>query len=282
MEHALLLQNVSKTYEKFQLDNINLELPKGCIMGFVGENGAGKSTTIKLIMDLIKRDSGEIQILGQDNKGDISQLKEHIGVVMDECCFPENMNWRHIKQVMKRLYKTWDEQKFCSLMEKFSLEEKKIVKEYSRGMKMKLSIAAALSHDSKLLILDEATSGLDPVVRDEILELFLEFIQDEEHSIFMSTHIISDLERISDYIACIHKGRLVFVEQKDELLSKYGILKCGEEDFSKIDKSIVKGVKRNSFGIEALVEKRKVHGNHVIDAASIEEIMLYFIKESKI
>lgn len=280
MESAIKISNLSKKYSDFSLDNISIELPKGCIMGFIGENGAGKSTTIKLILDLIHRDNGNITVLGKDNKKELILIKENIGVVMDECFFPENISAKNINLIMKNIYKTWDEKKFTKLVKNFNLPENKIVKEYSKGMKMKLSIAVALSHDSKLLILDEATSGLDPIVRDEILDVFLEFIQNEEHSIFISSHIISDLEKVCDYITFIHKGKIIFSETKDSLLENYGILKCSLEDFKNIDKSIVKGSRKNSFGVEALVLQDKIKGNYVIDKASIEDIMLFIVKEN--
>ena len=280
MESAIKINNLSKKYSDFCLNNINIDLPKGCIMGFIGENGAGKSTTIKLILDLIHRDNGRITVLGKDNKKELTLIKENIGVVMDECFFPENISAKNINLIMKNIYKTWDEKKFMNLVKNFNLPENKIVKDYSKGMKMKLSIAVALSHDSKLLILDEATSGLDPIVRDEILDVFLEFIQNEEHSIFISSHIISDLEKICDYITFIHKGKIIFSEAKDNLLEDYGILKCSLEDFKNIDKSIVIGSRKNSFGVEALVLQNKIKGNYVIDKASIEDIMLFYVKEN--
>jgi len=280
MESAFKITNLSKSYKDFKLDNVNIELPKGCIMGFIGENGSGKSTTIKLILDLIHRDSGNITVLGKDNKKELNLVKENIGVVMDECFFPENITAKDINLIMKNIYKTWDEKKFNNLLNYFTLPEKKIIKEYSRGMKMKLSIAVALSHDSKLLILDEATSGLDPIIRDEILDVFLEFIQDEEHSIFVSSHIISDLEKICDYITFIHKGKIIFSEAKDSLLESYGILKCSSDEFKNIDKSTIKGSRKNSFGIEALVLKNRLKGKYIIDKASIEDIMLFYVKES--
>lgn len=280
MESAIKIRNLSKKYSDFHLDNINIDLPKGCIMGFIGENGAGKSTTIKLILDLINRDSGSISVLGKDNKKELTSVKENIGVVMDECFFPENISAKDINLIMKNIYKTWDEQKFNSLLKNFQLPETKIIKDYSKGMKMKLSIATAMSHDSKLLIMDEATSGLDPIIRDEILDVFLEFIQNEEHSIFISSHIISDLEKICDYISFIHKGKIIFSEPKDRLLEDYGILKCSSEDFKNIDKNLIKGYRKNSFGMEVLVLKNNIKGNYVIDKANIEDIMLFYVKEN--
>lgn len=247
-------------------------------MGFVGENGAGKSTAIKLILNLIHRDSGEITILGKDNIKNEKEVKEAIGVVLDECSFPEHMTAVNINLIMKNIYQNWDEVIFCNYLEEFSLSKNKTIKDYSRGMKMKLSIAVALSHHAKLLILDEATSGLDPFVRDEILDIFLEFIQNEEHSIFISSHIISDLEKVADYITLIHRGKIFFSERKDRLLEDYGILKCSHDDFGKFDKNMFVGYRKNRFGVEALVKRNKLNRDLAVDSASIEEIMLYHIR----
>lgn len=279
MEYALELKNVTKEYENFKLENINIGLPRGCIMGYVGENGSGKTTTIKLILDLIKGDEGTINVLGKDNKTQLTSIKENIGVVMDESSFPENLSGNEINIILKKIYKTWDENKFYKLLEKFKISKVKRIKDYSRGMKMKLSIAVSMSHDSKILIMDEATSGLDPIVREEILDIFLDFIQDESNSIFISSHIISDLEKICDYIAFIHKGKIVFSEAKDELLDNYGILKCSQAELKTIDTKIIKGIRKNKFGVEALVLKNKLKGNYVIDKSSIEDIMIFHIKE---
>lgn len=279
MEYALKLDNVSKVYTDFKLEHVNINLPQGCIMGFIGENGAGKSTTIKLILDLIQRDEGTITILGKDNKTELRSVKENIGVVMDESNFPENLNAVEINKILKKTYKTWDENKFYNLLQSFSILQNKSIKDYSRGMKMKLSIAVSLSHDSKILILDEATSGLDPIVRDEILDIFLDFIQDETHSIFISSHIISDLEKVCDYITFIHKGKIVFSESKDDLIDNYGIIKCTEEDLKKIDSNFIKGIRKNKFGVEALVLKNKIKENFVMEKAKIEDIMIFHIKE---
>ncbi len=281
MDNALEIRNLCKRYDGFALENVNISLPSGSIMGFIGENGAGKSTTIKLVLGLIHADNGQISVLGETNPGSNRALKEHIGVVMDETGFPDNLNIKDIGAIMKNCYKTWNQQAFESYTTRFSLPQKKSVKDYSRGMKMKLSIAVALSHDSRLLILDEATSGLDPIVRDEILDVFLEFIQDESHSIFISSHILSDLEKICDYITFIHKGKVIFTEAKDELLSKYVLVKCSESELSTIDKSAIVGVRKNSFGATALAYKNKVKKSFPTDPASIEDIMLYFIKEGK-
>lgn len=279
MTYALKLRDVTKEYEHFKLDHVNISLPKGCIMGLIGENGAGKSTTIKLILDLIKRDEGTITILDKDNTTELKAVKENIGVVMDESSFPQNLNAIEINKVLKKIYKTWDENKFFQLLKKFSLVENKSIKDYSRGMKMKLSIAVALSHDSKILIMDEATSGLDPMVREEILDIFLDFIQDPSNSIFVSSHIISDLEKICDYITFIHEGKVIFCETKDDLLDKYGILKCSEDELKTINKDMIQGIRKNKFGVEALVLKNEIKGNYVIDKASLEDIMIFHVKE---
>lgn len=281
MEYALEVVDVSKKYEGFALEQVNIKLPRGYIMGFIGENGAGKTTTIKLILDLIKRDAGRISVLGKDNLTELNQVKEHLGVVMEDSYFPDNLTAVNVNSICKNIYKTWDEAKYEALRKQFSLPGGKIIKEYSKGMKMKLSIAAALSHGTKLLILDEATSGLDPIVREEILDVFLEFIQDEKNSVLMSSHIISDLEKACDYITFIHQGKILFSRSKDELLTDYGVLKCSEEEFTGIDDSAVKGYRKNSFGVEALVLKDKIRGRVTIDRASIEDIMLYHIKGAK-
>lgn len=276
---ALVLKDVTKKYDGFTLDHVNLTVPQGVIMGFIGENGAGKSTTINLILDLIKKDEGQIFIFGKDNKENFQWAKEHIGVVMDECCFPENLNAFHINRVLKNVFQTWNETTFQTYIKRFQLPEKKIIKEYSKGMKMKISIAAALSHDSKLLILDEATSGLDPIVRDEILDILLDFIADESHSVFVSSHIISDLEKICDYITFLHKGKVVFTHSKDDLLESFGILKCSHEQLAGIDPQNILGVRKNSFGAEVLVYKKNLDRGMIVDRASIEDIMLFYIKE---
>ncbi len=279
MKNAIEIKNVTKRYDGFTLENISLSLPCGTIMGFIGENGAGKTTTIKLILDLIASDGGEIKVLGTELKEGGKELKEHIGVVLDESCFPETLKLADVNRVLKLCYKTWNEKAFFGYAEKFSLPSGKRIKEFSRGTKMKLSIAAALSHDSRLLVLDEASSGLDPIVRDEILDLLLDFIQDEGHSVLISSHIISDLEKICDYICFIQKGKIVFTEAKDELLEKYAVLRCSEEELASIDKEAIVGVRKNRFGADALVWRDKVRASYVMDAATLEDIMLYFIKE---
>jgi len=281
MKSILSLDNVTKKYDGFTLDHVSINVPRGCIMGFIGANGAGKTTTIKLILDLIHKDEGQVKVLGQNGRSGLKNVKEDIGVVLDESNFPDNMSVKDVNRIMKNIYQNWDEEQFFEMAQRFDLAPDKIVKNYSRGMKMKLSIAVALSHDAQLLILDEATSGLDPIARDEILDVLLDFIQDERHSVFMSSHIISDLEKACDYITFVHKGKIVFSDTKDELLESYGLLKCSQAEFESLDGSIIKGYRKNSFGVEALVLKKQLAGKHVVDPASIEDIMLYHVKETK-
>ena len=219
----LEVDSLSKHYADFDLKDVSLSLPKGAIMGLVGTNGAGKSTTIKLILNLIRRDGGSVRIFGKDNIGEEAAVKERIGVVFDECFFHDNLKPSQVSKVMGHIYKDWDEAYFFRLTDRFALPRGKVVKEFSRGMKMKLSIAAALSHHPDLLLLDEPTSGLDPIVRNEILDLFMDFIQDENKSVLLSSHITSDLEKVADYIAYIHGGRILLSDEKDALVERYGV-----------------------------------------------------------
>lgn len=277
--YALQLEQVSKQYDGFLLDSVSFALPGGCIMGFIGENGAGKSTTIKLILDLIHADSGSISVLGQNISSAPVSLKEDIGVVLDESCFPELLTVKNVRTILKHTYRNWDDARFTELTARFALPMGKKIKELSKGMKVKLSIAAALSHHAKLLIMDEPASGLDPIVRDELLDLFLEFIQDEEHSVFLSSHIISDLEKICDYITLIHKGKILLCEEKDRLLQDYGILRCSQSELAQLPASAVRGVRNHQFGTEALVQRHKIPREYPVDPASIEEIMVFLTKE---
>lgn len=280
--NALEITNLSKAYKDFSLDNISLSLPTGSIMGLVGENGAGKSTTIKLIMDAVSRDSGKVNVLGIDNQSpQFNKVKEDIGIVLDEAYFPEVLTARNINLVMKNTYKSWDEASYFAYLERFSLTEKKAISDYSRGMKMKLAIAVALSHDPKLLILDEATSGLDPIIRDEILDIFNDFTRDESHSVLLSSHIVSDLEKICDYIAFLHKGKLVFCEEKDRLLEQYSIVRLTKAEFEAIPSDAVKGKKVTDYGVEALIERNSAMKQLKAERTSIEDIILFLAKGEK-
>lgn len=281
MNEALRLENVNKQYQNFALQNVNLTLPAGSIMGFIGENGAGKSTTMKALLGLIHCDSGSVYVNGNSFTGKETDIKEQIGVVMDTSCFPEELSAKDVGTVMSHTYKSWDDKAFQKYLTDFRIEPGKKIKNYSRGMKMKLSMAVALSHDAKILILDEATSGLDPLVRDSMLDLFLDFIQDESHSILISSHILSDLEKICDYITFIHDGRILFSKSKDELLEQYRVVKGSKEQMRNLDKEKVIGMKENAFGAEALVDADAIPNGMVSDPAGIEEIMLYFVRREQ-
>lgn len=278
--NALSIRNLTKRYKGFTLDNISLELPGGCVMGLIGENGAGKSTTIKAITGAVRPDEGKIFVLGSDIKDEeYIRRKEEIGVVMDEACFPDVLTPAQVNEVMKKIYVNWQEDTYYQFLKKFELPLKKTFKEFSKGMKMKLSIAVALSHGAKLLILDEATSGLDPIVRDEILEVFNDFTRDEEHSILISSHIVSDLEKICDYIAFIHKGKLLFCEEKDILQEQYGLLSISARDFEAIDPEAVISSRNTGYGVEALVRRDMIPEGIRLEKAGIENIMIAMAKE---
>ena len=281
--NAIEIKNLSKHYKDFSLDNVSFNLPSGCILGLIGENGAGKSTTIRMIMNAARRDSGEINVLGKNNLSpEFEAVKQEIGVVLDEANFPEMLTAKQVNNVMKYTFTNWDELLYFDYLKKFSLPEKKAFKDFSRGMKMKLAIAVALSHHPKLLVLDEATGGLDPIVRDEILDIFNDFTRrDEQHSILMSSHIVSDLEKLCDYIAFLHEGKLLFCEEKDRLLETYGVLHCSKEELSALPCSVIQGGTRSSNygGVEALVLRKKVPANLKVDYANIEDIILFLAKK---
>lgn len=279
--NALEIKNLTKVYPGFTLDNLNLTLPSGCIMGLIGENGAGKSTTIKLILDMIHKDSGTVTILGKDNGDSIELTKEDIGIVMDEVGIPECLTVKQVGKVMKNTFCNWDDAEYYRLVEKLALPDKKQFKEFSRGMKMKLGIAIALSHNSKLLILDEATSGLDPVVRDEVVEMFSDFTRDENHSILISSHIVSDLEKLCDYIAFLHKGKLLLCEEKDQLLAEYGLLHCTSEELQELPSESVKYKKENPYGVEVMVLRNAVPAGIDVSPISIEELFVFMVKEAR-
>ena len=279
--NVLEIRNLTKSYPGVMLDNLNLILPSGCIMGLIGENGAGKSTTIKLVLDMIHKDSGSITIFGKDNGDDIKLTKEDIGVVMDEVGIPECLTVKQVGNVMKHTFQNWDAAEYARLVQKLELPDKKQFKEFSRGMKMKLGIAIAMSHNSKLLILDEATSGLDPVVRDEVVEMFSEFTRDESHSILISSHIVSDLEKLCDYIAFLHKGKLLLCEEKDQLLAEYGPIHCTADELQSLPSDAVKYKKENTYGGQAMVLRNGVPSGIRVSPISIEELFVFMVKEEK-
>lgn len=283
---ALMLKNVSKAYENFQLKDISFTLPEGTIMGLIGENGAGKSTIINCIMDLVKRDSGEITVLGQQMDKDNLALREDIGIVFDVSDFYDSFSIEHTEKILQDVYKNWDHETFQRYKQQFALPDKKRMKEFSRGMKMKTAIAIALSHKPRLLILDEATSGLDPVMRDEILEVFMEFVQDEHHSILISSHISTDLEKVADYITFVHNGELVLSALKDELIYQYGIMKCREEDFKQLNPDDIIRYRKQPYETVVLVEDREAaahnYPNCIVERATLDDIMLLYVKGERI
>ena len=284
MNYALKLDNVCKTYEMsdFVLDNVSFAVPMGSVMGFVGENGAGKTTTIGCILNTLSRNSGSIQLFGKEMQDKDTELRNEIGVVYDGDNFPKYLTARQLSNIMEGIFSKWDDALFQKYLHALHLNEKQKIGKYSKGMTMKLAIAVALSHHPKLLILDEATSGLDPIMRDEMLDVFLEFVGSDDHSILLSSHITSDLEKIADYITFIHQGRIILTESKDNLIYKYAILRCKEKQFESIDKNDILAYRRQDYQIDVLVDnkeaaKRKYAGV-VIDCATIDEIMLILVK----
>ena len=280
--YGIKIENLSKKYEDFELKDVSFNVPCGSIVGLIGENGAGKSTTIKAILDLTEKESGVVEILGSTTLD--KETKEHIGVVFEGNNFPEELNAKELNNVLKNIYKYWNEEKFYGLLYDFKLPIQKKIKDYSRGMKMKLAILVALSHGTKLLILDEATNGLDPIIREEILDILLDFIQDETHTVLFSSHITSDLEKIADYIVFIKNETVFLNASKDELIYEYGILKCKKEDFDKIDKEdIITYIKRENI-YEILIYEKKEKKNKYkdlnIDTVTLDDIMLMYIKGS--
>lgn len=282
MEDSLIIRDLCKNYNNFCLNHVNLTIKKGTIMGFIGENGAGKSTTIKAMLNIIQKDKGSVTLLGKSMEEETEEIqaKEEIGVVMDQSHFHDAFKVKDINMIMSRTYRNWDKQLFYHYIEQFHIPKEKTMKEYSRGMTMKMGIAAALAHHPKMLILDEATSGLDPIVRNEILDLFLEYIQDEEHSILISSHITSDLERICDYITFIHNGTILLSQDKDEMIQTHRILKCSKEELKKISQKEIVRIKETAFGCEVLVHSNQLeqYRDFVMDIPTLEDIMLFYVK----
>ena len=288
MGNILELKNVCKQYREsdFALDHVSFVLPYGAIMGYVGENGAGKTTTIGCILNTLSKDSGTICLFGKEMTDADTVLREDIGVVYDGDNFPGYLNAERLANVMRGLYTHWDDNLFENQLVQFKLNKKQKIKTYSKGMTMKLAIAAALAHHPKLLILDEATSGLDPVMREEILDVFLDFVQDEAHSILLSSHITSDLEKVADYITFIHDGRIILSVRKDDLIYRYAVMRCSSEQFSKLDKADVLAYKKKDYQIDVLtadknLAERKYKGI-IVDAVSVDEIMLLLVKGEKV
>lgn len=281
-ENAIEINNLVKKYDGFTLGEISFAVPTGSIMGFVGQNGSGKSTTIKSILNIIKNDSGEIKIFGLDHIKYEKEIKEKIAVVFDTLPFHESLNGKQINNIMKNMYKEWSEETFYGYLERFHLPVKKKLGEFSKGMKMKFQIATALSHNASLLIMDEATAGLDPVVRSEMLDVFMEFMQDETHSILMSSHITSDLERVADKLTFIHNGKIILSGYKDEILENHGIIQCSFDDVKEIDDEDIISIRTNKYAASIMVKNRRQcevkYSGALIDNASLDDILLYYVK----
>ncbi len=284
-ENAIELKGVTKKYDGFTLNNVSFAVPKGSIMGFIGQNGAGKSTMIKAILGIIGIDSGEINIFGKDHLKEEYELKEDIAAVFDELPFHDNLNAKQINIIMSGMFRNWDKELFFRYLERFGLPQKKKCGKFSKGMRMKLQIAVALSHGAKLLIMDEATTGLDPVVRNEILDIFLEYLQDENKSILMSSHITSDLEKIADSVTFIDNGEILLSDYKDSVLETHAVIRCSKSDYASIEKSDFISARVSDFGADVMVSDKKAMQNKypklMIEPTSLEEIMLFYVNRKK-
>lgn len=284
-ENAIEIKDLTKKYDGFTLDKVSFNVPKGSIMGFIGQNGAGKTTTINAILNIVKKDEGEIKLLGLDHEKDEYDAKKHIAAVFDELPFDDRLNAITIDKVLREVFEEWSSETFFNYLDRFSLPRKKKFGKFSKGMKMKLQIASALSHNAKLLIMDEATTGLDPVVRNEILDIFLEYLQNEDHSILMSSHITSDLDKVADSVTFIDKGKVLISGYKDDILYSHGILKCTKDDYKDIAPEDIVSARLNDFGAEIMVSDKaecsRKYSGAVIDPATLEDIMLFYVNRSK-
>ena len=281
-DSILEIQGLTKDYGDFVLDKVSLSLPRGVIMGLIGENGAGKSTTINCILNETQKNSGNILLFGKDHIADEIEIKDKLGVVFDENHFPDIFTPEEIGKFMSGIYSGWDWPLYRQYLEKFELPKGKRIKDFSKGMKVKLAFAVALSHKAELLILDEATSGLDPIIRDDVLDMLIDFVQDETHSVLVSSHITSDLEKVADYITFLHKGKLIFSHEKDDLIDNYGIVSCGAAVFDALDKSEIIAYRKEDYQYKVLVKDRsavaKKYPDAIVGPAKIEEIMLFYVK----
>jgi len=284
-ENAIELSGVTKRYEGFMLDNVSFTVPKGCIMGFIGQNGAGKTTTIRSLLNITDIDKGEIKLLGLDHIENEQEIKRRTAVVFDELPFHDIFSAKDMARIFEGLYPEWDNAVYSQYLERFQLPLKKKIGQFSKGMKMKLQIACALSHNAELLVMDEATTGLDPVVRDEILHIFMEYLQNGERSVLMSSHITSDLEKIADTVTFIDKGKILLTGYKDGIIEKHGIMKCSQEEISGIDKADIVSVRINSYGAEVMLADRinaaYKYSGAMIDPASLDDIMLYYVHKDE-
>ena len=281
--NAIELTHINKSFGDFAIRDLNLTVPSGTICGLVGENGAGKSTTIRLLMGALLPDSGTASVLGVDvTSPEFREVKENVGVVLDEAYFPESLNAAQVGKIMAATYRQWDQKLYDGYLKRFDLPEKKQFKDFSRGMRMKLAIAVALSHQPKLLVLDEATAGLDPIVRDEVLDIFNEFTREEDHSILISSHILSDLEKLCDYIAFIHKGDLLFCEEKDQLLEQYGIFEDSRENLDCLQPEAIVAREESRYGgVRALVKRDLAPTGFRLEKPTVEDVVLFLVKGAK-
>ena len=281
--NAIKLSHINKSFGDFAIRDLNLTVPSGTICGLVGENGAGKSTTIRLLMGALAADSGTAAVLGTDvSSPEFREVKEDIGVVLDEAYFPESLNAMQVGKIMASTYRQWNQGLYDGYLKRFDLPPKKQFKDFSRGMRMKLAIAVALSHQPKLLVLDEATAGLDPIVRDEVLDIFNEFTREEDHSILISSHILSDLEKLCDYIAFIHKGDLLFCEEKDRLLEEYGIFEDSRENLDCLQPEAIVAREESRYGgVRALVKRDLAPAGFRMEKPTVEDVVLFLVKGAK-
>ena len=286
MEYVLEVNNLTKEYKDFKLDDISLKIPKGSVVGLIGENGSGKSTFINSILNINEPEKGEVKIFNKNINEYEKDIKEDIAVIFDKSHYSEYMNAKLIGKMLSKIYKNWDNEKYYSLLEKFDLPENKKIKKFSKGMKMKLEFALALSHNPKFLILDESTSGLDPVFRDEILDLLRSYTENEENSILISSHITSDLDKISDYIAFIHEGRLQFVKEYEDIHDNYGVLSCKKDLLDSLSPDDIVFYRKEAFSYKVLVKNRmelmNIYKDLIIENASVEDVMLFYIKGEKV
>ncbi len=284
-KNAIEINGLTKKYDGFTLDNISFNVPKGSIMGFIGQNGAGKTTTIKLLLNLIKKDSGTIKMLGLDNDKNEREIKSQISAVFDELPFHDLLNANQLSVILSDVFEGWDKNTYFNYLDRFSLPRKKKFGEFSKGMKMKLQISAALSHGAKLLIMDEATTGLDPVVRNEILDIFLEYLQDENNSILLSSHITTDLEKIADSVTFIDKGKILLSGGKDDIVESHALLKCKKSEYKEIAPEDYISARLTDFGAEVMMPDREKavskYSGLTIDNTTLEEIMLFYVRRDK-
>jgi ABC-2 type transport system ATP-binding protein len=284
-ENAIEIKDLTKKYDGFTLDKVSFNVPKGSIMGFIGQNGAGKTTTINALLNIVKKDEGEIKLLGLDHQKDEYEIKKQTAAIFDELPFDDRLNAIAIDKILREIYEEWSSETFFNYLDRFALPRKKKFGKFSKGMKMKLQIASALSHNAKLLIMDEATTGLDPVVRNEILDIFLEYLQNEDHTILMSSHITSDLDKVADCVTFIDRGKVLISGYKDDILESHGILKCTKDDYKDIAPEDIVSARLSDFGAEVMVSDKaecsRKYSGAVIDPATLEDIMLYYVNRGK-